>query len=342
MSADTTACGRACLSLRPRGVSPRGPPGVWPRSYTGGAEVFEYEIPLGNVHGRIDHLAIDLPRHRLFIAELGNGSLGVVDLDKREVLRRITGLKEPQGVAYHEATNTVLVADGGDGVLHRFKGTDLAPLDSMRLGEDADNVRIDAQANQVLVGYASALALIDAAAGSEDRRHPAGGPSGILSGRSPVEQGCLSTSRTRVRSRSWTARLGWQTASWAVEDARANFPMALDPAGGRVMVVFRQPAELAVLDGREGATIARLATCGDADDVFFDAKRQRAYISCGEGVIDVVQRQGDTYASMARIRTSPGARTALFVPELDRLFLAVRAGDGVGAAIWVFRPTPSS
>ena len=31
---------------------------------------------------------------------------------------------------------------------------------------------------------------------------------------------------------------------------------------------------------------------------------------------------------MSRIRTVPGARTALFVPELDRLFLAVRAGGG--------------
>ena len=301
----------------------------------------EYEIPLGNVHGRIDHLAIDLPRHRLFIAELGNGSLGVVDLDKREVLRRITGLKEPQGVAYHEATNTVLVADGGDGVLHRFKGTDLAPLDSMRLGEDADNVRIDAQANQVLVGYASALALIDPAAGRKTGDIPlAGHPESfqVEPGGTRVFVNVPDARQIAVLDRT----AGQQTASWAVEDARANFPMALDPVGGRVMVVFRQPAELAVLDMREGTTIARLATCGDADDVFFDVKRQRAYISCGEGVIDVVQRQGDSYARIARIRTIPGARTALFVPELDRLFLAVRAGDGIGAAIWVFRPPPSS
>ena len=42
--------------------------------------VLEQKIPLGEVRGRIDHLAIDLPRHRLFVAELGNNSLGVVDL----------------------------------------------------------------------------------------------------------------------------------------------------------------------------------------------------------------------------------------------------------------------
>ena len=46
----------------------------------------ERTIPLGQVQGRIDHMAVDLARHRLFVAELGNGSLGVVDLDKGEVL----------------------------------------------------------------------------------------------------------------------------------------------------------------------------------------------------------------------------------------------------------------
>jgi hypothetical protein len=30
----------------------------------------------------------------------------------------------------------------------------------------------------------------------------------------------------------------------------------------------------------------------------------------------------------------------LFVPERDRLYLAVRASGNEGAAVWVFRPTP--
>jgi hypothetical protein len=39
-----------------------------------------------------------------------------------------------------------------------------------------------------------------------------------------------------------------------------------------------------------------------------------------------------------RIATAPGARTSLFSPELDRLYVAVRAGKARPAAIWVFRP----
>src|SRR5438552_19148837 len=62
--------------------------------------VLEAKIPLGEVSGRIDHLAIDVKRQRLFVAELANDTLGVVDLAAGKVLRTIAGLKEPQGVAY--------------------------------------------------------------------------------------------------------------------------------------------------------------------------------------------------------------------------------------------------
>jgi hypothetical protein len=46
------------------------------------------------------------------------------------------------------------------------------------------------------------------------------------------------------------------------------------------------------------------------------------------------------YRRLARVPTVSGARTSLFVPELDRLFVAVRAGSNEPAAIWVFRPIP--
>jgi hypothetical protein len=88
----------------------------------------------------------------------------------------------------------------------------------------------------------------------------------------------------------------------------------------------------------DGAQVAAPESCGDADDVFHDAKRRRVYVSCGEGFIDVFDDNG--YRRIAHIRTVAGARTALFVPEIDRLLLAVRANGGEPAAIWVFRPRP--
>src|SRR5664279_2834351 len=75
----------------------------------------ETKIPLGDVQGRIDHMAVDLKRQRLFVAELGNDTVGVVDLANRKLLQTITGLKEPQGVGYDPLTDILYVANAGDG-----------------------------------------------------------------------------------------------------------------------------------------------------------------------------------------------------------------------------------
>lgn len=71
-----------------------------------------------------------------------------------------------------------------------------------------------------------------------------------------------------------------------------------------------------------------------------DAQRNRLYVSCGEGFIDVFAVQPRGYTRAARLATRGGARTALFVPDIDRLLLAVRATGSEQAAIWVYRPTP--
>src|SRR5262245_18750424 len=108
--------------------------------------------------------------------------------------------------------------------------------------------------------------------------------------------------------------------------------MALDEASRQVLVVFRKPATLAAFSMQDGARVATAETCGDADDVFVDAKRHRVYVSCGEGYLDVFEPEGGGLCRIARLPTASGACTSLFVPELDRLFLAVRAGAAERAA----------
>ena len=49
--------------------------------------LLERKIPLGEVRGRIDHLAVDLKRNRLFVAELENDTVAVVDLDAYQVMQ---------------------------------------------------------------------------------------------------------------------------------------------------------------------------------------------------------------------------------------------------------------
>lgn len=114
---------------------------------------FEAKILLGEVRGRIDHMALDLTRQRLFVAELGNDSVGVVDLANRSLIRTITRLNEPQGVGYEPSTDTLFVANARDGSVKLFEGNEYKESGRIELGSDADNVRIDASAKRVVVGY---------------------------------------------------------------------------------------------------------------------------------------------------------------------------------------------
>jgi DNA-binding beta-propeller fold protein YncE len=299
----------------------------------------EAKIPLGAVKGRIDHLAVDVRRQRLFVAELGNGSLGVIDLKAGTVLKRITGLKEPQGVAYAPGPDFVYLASGGDGTVRCYRGEDLSPAsEPIKLGEDADNVRIDG-ADRLVVGYGDgALAILEAASGRKlgEAKLPAH-PESFQLERDGSRAFVNLPKARQVGVVDFGA--GEQIAGWAVADLGGNFPMALDEAAGRLFVAYREPATLVVFDTRTGAVAGRLRTVGDADDVFLDAQRHRIYVSGGEGAVAVVEARGDRgYAEINRVPTAAGARTSLFVPELDRLYVAARASRNEPAAVWVLRP----
>ena len=203
--------------------------------------VFEAAIPLGNVRGRIDHMAFDLTRQRLFIAELGNNSVGVVDLENRKFLQRISGLKEPQGVGYVPSSDMLYVANAGDGSLRLFHGEIYSDAGRVDLGDDADNIRVDAAADRIIVGYgAGALAVIDAAARTKIaeiplRAHPESFQIDASSGRAYVN----------VPNARMIAVLDLdgrkQIAAWATGGASGNFPMALDGESKRALVMFRNP-----------------------------------------------------------------------------------------------------
>ena len=299
--------------------------------------ILEAKIPLGQVSGRIDHLGIDVKRRRLLVAELGNNSLGVVDLAAGKVLSSIAGLSEPQGVAYVPFADSVFVANAGDGSVHVLRGENLTPIGRIELGDDADNVRVDTARHRVLVGYGKgALAVIDPVSLSKiaDIRLKAH-PEGFQIDDTGTQ---VFVNVPDAREISVVDVATGSTGSLPTQGAGSNFPMAIDGDAHPFLVVFRSPPTLMALSSQDGHVVAQAETCGDADDVFLDRKRRRVYVSCGQGVVDVLELVEAGYRRLARVPTVSGARTSLFVPELDRLFVAVRAGSNEPAAIWVFRP----
>jgi DNA-binding beta-propeller fold protein YncE len=281
-------------------------------------------IPLPGVKGRFDHFAIDTNAHRLFVAALGNDTLEMLDVAAGKRLHTIGGLHKPTGVVFLPAENEFGVANGNDGTFRVYDGKtykETARVDGL---DDADNVRRDARTGLIYVGYSDgALAVIDPQSWKITSKvklpaHPESfqlEPAGKR-----IFVNLPDAKKVGVVDREARKLI----AEWPMEKFRANFPMAVDELNRRVFIGCRQPARLAVLDAANGRIVSDLGISGDTDDLFYDARLKRIYVSCGEGFIDVLEQQSpDAYTRVERIPTSKGARTCFFSAELREFYLAV-------------------
>ena len=294
-------------------------------------------IPLPNVSGRIDHMDIDINGQRLFVAELENNSLDVLDLETGSRIYSISGLHDPQGVVFIPDANKIVVANGGDGTVEIFNSTTYSLIKTISLSGDADNVRYDSSQKLVYVGYGSGgLAIID----------PVGDEligNILLDGHpesfqiSSVEQSRIfvnvpeSSSIELVDSKNRTV-----VAKWSNDGASGNYPMALDENSSRLFVVYREPSELHVIDTNAGKVDSKVPISGDPDDIFYDEQNGQIYISGGQGFVNILSEQGSEYHEITKIKTEHGARTSLFIPQLNRLYIAIPDYSGDGAKIQVF------
>lgn len=281
-------------------------------------------IDLPRVEGRIDHLAIDASAQRLYVAALGNNTVEVLDLKTNGHLKSVPGFREPQGIAVLPDLRVVAVANGqGEGVQFIDAG-DYHPSRAVRLGEDSDNVRYDAGAKRLYVGFGGgALASINPADGKVlGEAKLSGHPESFQLERSGsrVFVNVPDAGHIAVVDRAAMKVV----ATWPVAGAKANFPMALDEANHRLFAGCRRPAKALVYDTATGKETTSFDIVGDTDDLFYDAARKRLYVSGGEGFVDVFQEQSaGRFTRLAHTATAAGARTSLFVPEQSRLYLAV-------------------
>ena len=125
---------------------------------------------------------------------------------------------------------------------------------------------------------------------------------------------------------------------WQLTKAKVNYTMAFDEAHSRLFVGCRNPASVVVLDSNTGREVATFPIGGETDCIFHDGDHQRIYATGAEGTLDVVEQvDADHYRVLAKLLTAPLARTCLFVPKLDRLFVAVPRQKGHDAELRVYQ-----
>jgi DNA-binding beta-propeller fold protein YncE len=283
-------------------------------------------------------MAIDAKGDRLFVANLSNNSLDVIDLKAGKLVKRIPHQQEIQGVAYTPDEDRIFVGNGVDGVCNVFDGRTYKLVQSIKL-QGADNVRYDPRTRQVYVCHAdSALSVIDVKnltvkttiklPGPPEafQIHPTE-PRLYINTLKPSQVAVIDTQKNTVIAR------------YPLKLAEANYPLALDARGGRIFVGCRKKPSIVVLDMKTGKEITSVSIPGDIDDLFHDAKRRRLYASCGEGFLAVVgEKEHDRYHVVERIATGKLARTCLFDAASGRLFVPVPREKGKGGPeIRVFR-----
>lgn len=290
--------------------------------------------------GRIDHMAVDLQRGLLYVAALGNNSVGIADIRSGQLTRTISGLSAPQGVVFSPDNGKLYVSSAGDGTLSVFDSRNLTLLDKMSFpGGDADNLRVDAANKSLYVGYGSGgIAKVDTTTDKIIREFPLPGHPEAFEVQASTQLIFVNVPTANVIEaiNSSTSR---SVSNHSLAANSENFPMALDSAGGRLFVATRSPAELMVFDTSSPSlrSVANVTIAGDPDDIFYDSARGLVYVSCGQGSLEVIKQSDPNHYSLAQtIGTAPGARTSLFVPELGSIFVAVPASAGQQAEVRVY------
>jgi DNA-binding beta-propeller fold protein YncE len=297
-------------------------------------------IPLEGKPGRLDHLALDAGGQRLFVANLSNASLDVVDLRAGKLVKQIPNQRKIQGVAYVPESDRIFVGNGDDGVCNVFSGKDYALLKSIKM-PGADNVRHDPASGRVYVTHAEkALSVLDAKSLELIATVGLPGPPEAFQ-LDPAGQrlfvNCLSPGRVAVVD----LKMNKVAETYPLKGAQANYPLAFDADGQRIFVGCRQPPRILVLDAKTGRERAQVDIPRDTDDLFHDAKRKRLYATCGEGTLAVIEeREPGRFAVVERIATAKLARTGLFDPAAGRLYVVLPAHAGMGPLVRAYQARP--
>lgn len=304
------------------------------------------QLPLPGVHGRFDHFAFDpVEPGRVFISALGNNSVEVINLVEGTEVHRITGIPEPQGVAYAPGLNKIFVASR-KGKLYVYDGNTYNLITSIAYNADVDNLRYDAASKRLFVGFGdgdkAAIGTIDATANKRlDEEHKTG---------AHPESFQLETSGPKIyvnlqdlKQVGVIDRTTKKMSIWPLPDQfEDNFPMALDEPNHRLFIVTRTPPRLVVYDTNSGQVVTTLPCVADVDDLYYDSNHKRVYIPGGQGFIDVFQQKDpDHYEHLAKVPSVIGARTAGYTPRVgkkgqNRFYLAVPNTPGKDAAVWIY------
>lgn len=292
-------------------------------------------ITLPGYSGDFDHFAVDTARGRILLAAEDHATLEVFNLRTGEHLRTVRGFGAPHSILVRPDSPTIIVTDS-DKMTHILDADTYTEKGSVHLTPGADSAAYDATANiyYVVTGGKDVdmktcyIEAINPDTGEELGK--------IEFQDNHVEALTLErdgdrlfinlaqTNKIAVVDRKKMTVI----ATWPVPPARQNAMVAFDESNRRLYVVCRDPGMVVVLNSDSGEVTNSLPAPLRADDLLFDRKSHRLYVPGGEGFVGIYDTSDpDHLKQIARVKTAPGAKTGLLLPDSGRLILAASPGE---------------
>lgn len=128
-------------------------------------------------------------------------------------------------------------------------------------------------------------------------------------------------------------------ATWEDADFNLNTPIALDTTHNRLFVAGRKPGRFYVLDTNTGKVVQSMDCINIADQMTWDPRDRRIYMTGSQGISIFHQETPDTYSKVGEFPTNGGKISTL--DEQSRLFYIAHPSSSLDdAGLEVFSAMP--
>lgn len=306
-------------------------------------------IDLPGYTGDFDHFATDVKGNRLFLAAEDHSTLEVFDLSSGKHLKTIPGFETPHNVLYLPDHNRIVVIDSGAGLSKVVDGASYKIIESIKLAPGADSMTYDPSGKMMYVVSGGKNGKMTTSYLSKVNPRTGQKLGEIKFETEKVEMIAVEQKGSKmyvnVTGLNFVAVIDKKkftvVEKWPVTGAEMNAPMALDEANRRLFIVTRKPFKLMVLDTKTGAKLATFDAPNRTNEIMFDKVTRRIYLAGDDYITVFQQNDADHYTELERVPTAVGAKTAILVPELKRMFVAQSSGEAkTGAGVIRFDVLP--
>jgi DNA-binding beta-propeller fold protein YncE len=293
-------------------------------------------VELPGYSGDFDHFAADYERNRLLLAAEDHGTLEVFDLKTSAHLRTVAGFGNPHAILVRKGVPTVFVTDSEKQNATIRDAATYAKKQGVNLTPGSDTSKYDAATNTLYVvtgGKDVDMKTANLEAINPDTGAKLGSVTfqdnhveamAFVDGDPRIFINLAQTNKIAVVDRT-TMKV---TATWPVPPAQQNAMVAFDPAQHRLYVVCRTPGMVVVMNSDTGAVVGTQPAPLRADEVQYDPATHRLYVPGGEGYLEIYDTSDPDHLKVVeKVTTAAGAKTALLIPDMHRLFIAVSPGD---------------